>query len=85
MKKSYDISIRGAAERRRVRAEIVKEGSIVARSPWIELGAGEERLVQVTLDAPEGRYQARQATNVGSNIHDDLVTVELETIEHTQE
>jgi hypothetical protein len=29
--------------------------------------------VQVTLDAPEGEYQVRQATNVGSNIHQDHV------------
>jgi hypothetical protein len=41
---------------------------VVARSSWITLGAGGERLAQVTLDAPEGEYQVRQATNVCSNI-----------------
>jgi hypothetical protein len=48
------------------------------------LGAGEERLAQVTLDAPEGEYQVRQATNTGSNVHEDLVTQELaeHPIEH---
>lgn len=82
MKATYDIPIRGAAEPRKVRAEIVKEGAVMARSSWIMLGAGDERLAQVTLDAPPGEYQVRQATNVGSNIHEDLVTVDLGTIEH---
>jgi hypothetical protein len=49
----------------------------VAKSSWITLGAGEERLAQVTLDAPEGEYQVRQATNTGSNVHEDLVIQEL--------
>jgi hypothetical protein len=82
MKASYDIPIRGAAEPRKVRAEIVKDGAVVARSSWITLGAGQERLTQVTLDAPEGEYQIRQATNVGSNVHEDLVIQEVGTIQH---
>jgi hypothetical protein len=82
VKAGYEIPIRGAAEPRNVRAEIVKEGAVTATSSWIMLGAGDKRLAQVTLDAPPGEYQVRQATNVGSNIHEDLVTLDLGAIEH---
>ena len=82
MKSTHDIPIRGAAEPRKVRAEIVKDGAIVARSGWITLGAGQETLAQVTLDGPEGEYHVRQATNVGGNLHEDLVTQDLGTIHH---
>lgn len=82
MKASHDITIHGAAEPRKVRAEIVHDGVVVARSAWITLGAGQRRIAQVTLDAPAGEYLVRQATNTGSNIHEDLVIQELGTIQH---
>lgn len=58
---------------------------MVARSAFIALGPGETRVVQVTLDAPQGEYVARQATDVGSNIHnihEDLVTIDVSTFQH---
>jgi len=85
MKARYDIPIRGAGEPRKVRAEIVKEGTVVARSAWITLAAGQEQLAQVTLDAPEGEYDTRQATNVGGPVHDDLVIQDLGTVRHTHD
>lgn len=82
MKASYDIPIRGAAEPRKVRAEVIRDGAIVARSPWVVLRGRQERVAQVTFDAPTGEYEIRQATNVGGNIHEDLVTQDLGTIQH---
>jgi hypothetical protein len=74
MRKSYYIQISGAAEPCRVRAEIVGAQGVLARSPWIELGAGQRRTAQVTLETPPGVYTARQVTNAGSNVHADLVS-----------
>lgn len=82
MRAAYDITIFGAAEPRRVRAEIVKDGAVVARSAWITLGAGQHMATQVTLDAPPGVYESRQATNVGSNVHEDHVHQDLGSIRH---
>jgi hypothetical protein len=82
MNESYDIPIRGEAERRRVRAEIVKDGPIMARSSFIELGPGDTRAGPGHARRPRGRLPARQATNVGSNVHEDLARIDLVTIRH---
>lgn len=82
MRQAHDITISGTAEPRKVRAEILKDGSIRGRSAWVKLEAGQSRLVQITLDAPAGDYQIRQATNTGSNIHESLTYIDLGTIQH---
>lgn len=82
MRGVYDIEIRGAAEPRRVRAELVRDGEVRARSPWIVLAAGETRAAQITLDDEPGTYTVTQVTDTGSNVHEDLVKVDLGKIEH---
>jgi hypothetical protein len=65
--------------------EIIGARGVLARSPWIELGAGQRRVAQVTLDAPPGVYTARQVTSVGSNIHDDQVQLDLGEIDRRRD
>lgn len=79
---TYGIQIRGTAERRNVRAEVLHDGRVIARSGWVALAAGETAPVRVTVDAAPGTYELRQVTNVGSNIHEDLTAISLGTLRH---
>ena len=80
---THDIQISGTAEPRKVRAEIRGNRGTIGKSPWITLGAGERREVQITLTAPAGTYGAVQVTNTGSNIHEDNVEIGLGEVKHS--
>ena len=80
--RTYEITIRGTAEPRKTRAVVWSGGHPIAQRRWVVLGAGHEAPVQVQVDAPPGRYELVQQTNVGSNVHEDLVTIGLGPLEH---
>jgi hypothetical protein len=79
---THTLSLRGEAEARRARAEILEDGAVLAHSDWVVVPLGSSIEVEVDLSAEPGIYLARQATNVGGNIYESIVTIGLGRIEH---
>ena len=79
---THTVTLRGEAALRRARAEILDAGQIVARSDWLQVPGGTSVEVTVSLTAEPGVYSARQATNYGSNIHEDIATIDLGPVTH---
>lgn len=63
---THTLSLRGEAEARRARGEILEDGAVLAHGDWIIVKPGTS--VEVDLTAEPGSYLARQATNVGGNV-----------------
>jgi hypothetical protein len=79
---THTLSLRGEAEARCARAEILEDGAVLAHSDWLVVQTGSSVEVEVDLTAEPGIYLARQATNVGGNVYESIVTIGLGRIEH---
>ena len=55
---------------------------MLAHSDWVIVQPGTSVEVEVALTAEPGTYLAQQATNVGGNIYESIVTVDLSSIDH---
>ena len=79
---THTLTLRGEAALRRARAEILDAGRVLARSAWILVPGGQSVEVDVSLTAEPGVYAARQVTNTGSNIHENLTMIDLGSVTH---
>jgi hypothetical protein len=79
---THTLPLRGEAEARRARAEILDGGTVLARSEWVIVQPGSSIDVEIYLTAEPGSYLARQATNVGGNVYESIVTIDLGSVEH---
>lgn len=55
---------------------------MIGRSDWVVVAPPASVKVTVGMTAEPGADKARLATNVGSNVHDDIVTFDLGAIDH---
>lgn len=78
----HRFSLRGFEVTRKARVEVLVGGSVIVASDWIAVPPGTNTAVGLTLTAEPGIYVARQATNLGSNIYEDIVLIDLETFVH---
>ena len=79
---THKLSLRGEAEARRAGGEILADGVALAHSDWVNVPRESSVEVDVDLIAEPGTYLARQTTNVGGNVYESVVTIDLGTIEH---
>jgi hypothetical protein len=78
-------SLRGFEVTRRARVEVLGGGSVIGASEWVAVPPGANTAVDLALTAEPGSYTARQATNLGSSVHEDIVRIDLGTLVHPAE
>jgi len=81
----HHFSLRGLEVARKACVEVLARGSVIGASKWVVAPPGANIVVDLTLTAAPGTYAARQATNVGSNVHEDIVRIDLGTFVHPAE
>ncbi len=81
----HRFSARGFEVDRKARVEVLADGSVIGASQWVVVPAGASIQVDMALTAVPGTYAVRQATNFGSNIHENIVTADLESFIHPAE
>ena len=81
----HHFSLRGFEVDRKARAEVLADGSVIGASQWVVVPPGASVPVDLVLTTRPGTYAARQATNFGSNVHEDVVTADLGSFIHPAE
>ena len=79
---THTLPLRGEAEARRVGAVILDRGSVLVHSEWVIVKPGGSINVEIDLTAEPGSHPARQATNVGGRVYENIVTIDLRNVEH---
>ena len=81
----HHFSLRGFEVDRKARVEVLADGSVIGASQWVVMPPGASLPVDLALTAAPGTYAARQATNFGSNVHEDIGTTDLGSFVHPAE